>query len=111
MKDLAIVAVPLTKELKARQPDTHKIVWTDEMKQALDTLKQDLMDNVILQLPDPTKTYVLEVNSSDYSVGGVLSQHNDKEELRPVSLFSRKLQGEKGKDRLDGVSGRRRLTR
>ena len=56
-----------------------------------------MINNVVLQLPDPYKPYVLEVDSSDYAICGVLSQHNDLGELRPVSFFSRKLQEEQGK--------------
>ena len=50
-----------------------------------------------MDIPDPYKPYVLEVDSSDDAVGGVLSQHNAANELRPVAFFSRKLQGEDGK--------------
>ena len=59
--------------------------------------KSLLLKNVILDIPDPYKPYVLEVDSSDFAVGGVLSQHNEVSELRPVAFFSRKLQGHLGK--------------
>ena len=36
------------------------------MKNALEELKQYLMENGVVQLPDHAKTYVLELNSSDY---------------------------------------------
>ena len=97
MQNFARTAVPLTRVLKSRDPDDKKIVWTQEMRNSLETIKNDLINNVVLQLPDPYKAYVLEVDSSDYAIGGVLSQHNDLGELRPVSFFSRKLQGELGK--------------
>ena len=67
------------------------------MKVALENVKNDLLENVVLDLPNPYKPYVLEVDSSEFAVGGVLSQHNDLNELRPVAFFSRKLQGERGK--------------
>ena len=97
MKNFAQVAVPLTSQLKCKDPDSRKITWTDEMRIALRDIIKELKENVVLQLPDPYKPYVLELDSSDYAVGGVLSQHNGKGELRPVFFFSRKLQGERGK--------------
>jgi len=97
MKNFAEVAVPLTKQLKNRQKTNKKVIWNSDMVVALDRIKKDLIENVVLDLPNPNKSYVLEVDSSDFAVGGVLSQHNDIGELRPVSFFSRKLQGEKGK--------------
>jgi len=97
MKDFAKIAVPLTKQLKSRTPEDDKVVWDDEMRSALEQIKKLLLENVVLDIPDPYKPYVLEVDSSDYAVGGVLSQHNSVGELRPVAFFSRKLQGENGK--------------
>ena len=97
MENFARIAVPLSRQLKNRTPDDVKIIWDDEMRQALDRIKSLLLENVVLDIPDPYKPYVLEVDSSDYAVGGVLSQHNPAGELRPVAFFSRKLQGEDGK--------------
>jgi hypothetical protein len=97
MKDFAKIAEPLTRQLKNRAPDNTKIQWDDTMRESLTTIKQLMLDNVVLDIADPYKPYVLEVDSSDYAVGGVLSQHNSSNELRPVAFFSRKLQGEDGK--------------
>jgi len=97
MKDFAKLAVPLSRQLKGRAPDDVKVVWDDEMREALEKIKALLLENVVLDIPDPYKPYVLEVDSSDYAVGGVLSQQNDVGELRPVAFFSRKLQGDEGK--------------
>ena len=97
MKDFARLAVPLMAQLKNRCPEDTKIQWNVDMKQALEQIKKLLLENVVLDIPDPYKEYVLEVDSSDYAVGGVLSQENAQGELRPVAFFSRKLQGEQGK--------------
>ena len=67
------------------------------MRSALEQIKTLLLENVVLDIPDPYKPYVLEVDSSDYAVGGVLSQHNPAGELCPVAFFSRKFQGDLGK--------------
>ena len=68
-------------QLKTKTPDHRKIVWTPEMESALESIKKELLDNVVLDLPDPYKPFVLEVDSSDYAVGGVLNQHNPKGEF------------------------------
>ena len=56
-----------------------------------------MFEKEVLNIPDPYKPYVLELESSDYAVGGVLSQHDAAGQLRPVAFFSRKLQAENGK--------------
>ena len=76
MKDYAKVAVQLTRQLKSRPGDDIKVVWDEEMTHALEEIKRMLLENVVLDIPDPYNPYVLEVDSSDYAVGGVLSQHN-----------------------------------
>jgi hypothetical protein len=97
MKDFAKIAVPLSRQLKSRSVEDTRVAWDDDMVQALETIKKLMLENVVLDIPDPYKPYVLEVDSSDYAVGGVLSQHNLANELRPVAFFSRKLQGEDNK--------------
>ena len=91
MEDFARIAVPLSKQLKNRTSEDTKLVWHEDMRQALNQIKEILLKNVVLDIPEPYKPYVLDVDSSDYAVGGVLSQHNSAGELRPVAFFSRKL--------------------
>ena len=51
----------------------------------------------MLDIAYPYKPYVLEVDASDFAVGGVLSQEDSENNLRPVAFFSRKLEGSTGK--------------
>ena len=67
------------------------------MVESFNELKRRLLENVVLDIADPYKPYVLEVDASDYAVGGVLSQENPEGNLRPVAFFSRKLDGSPGK--------------
>ena len=96
VKNFADIAVPLTAQLKGREKN-RPIVWTDEMRTAFSELKRQLLDNVVLDIADPYRPYVLEVDASDYAVGGVLSQEDHQGSLRPVAFFSRKLEGSPGK--------------
>lgn len=66
------------------------------MRAAFEALKQALLENVVLDIADPSKPYVLEVDASDFAVGGVLSQLDAEGKERPVAFFSRKLQGSPG---------------
>ena len=67
------------------------------MFKAFDALRKALLENVVRNIADPTKGYILEVDASDYAVGGVLQQEDDQHRLRPVAFFSRKLEGSPGK--------------
>ena len=68
---------------------------------SFEKLKKALLENVVLNIADPTKPYVLEVDASDYAVGGVLQQEDASGDLRPVAFFSRKLQGSPGKGQVE----------
>ena len=100
MKYFAGIAVPLSKQLNNRTSEDTKLVWHEDMPQALNQIKELLLQNVVLYIPEPYKAYVLEVESSDYAVGDVRSQHNSAGEQRLVSFFSRQLQGKSAKVQL-----------
>ena len=75
IKDFAGIAVPLTNEMKGAL--ARKLVWTTTMVDAFERLKKELLENVVLDIADPNKPYVMETDASDYAVGGVLSQNNE----------------------------------
>jgi len=58
------------------------------------------VDNVVLDIADPTKPYILEVDASDFAIGGVLAQEDSEGKLRPVAFFSRMLEGKPGQGQL-----------
>jgi hypothetical protein len=68
MPDFARHAYPLTEQLKGCAKK--RIVWTDIMILGFDQIKKDLLSNVVLDIPDPSKSFVLESDASDYAVGG-----------------------------------------
>ena len=109
MKDFAKLASPLTEQLKGRLPTNKKVTWTDDMLKAFEALKTALLENVTLDIADPSKPFTLEVDASDYAVGGVLSQKDSDGQLRPVAFFSRKLEGSPGKGQM-GWSAREKET-
>jgi hypothetical protein len=64
--------------------------WGPEAQGAFEKLKAMFVAAPILAQFDPEKETVVEVDSSGWSVGGVLSQYGEKGELDPYAYFSRK---------------------
>ena len=67
------------------------------MLESFKALKTALLEYVLLDIADPTKPFTLEIDACDYAVGVVLSQEDKEGHTRPVTLFSRKLEGSPGK--------------
>jgi hypothetical protein len=87
VKNYSKIATPLTALLKKNA----KFVWSRAAQLAFDELKARLMSGPILQHFDHTKACVVEVDASDYALGGVCSQYDDEGLLHPVAFYSRKL--------------------
>ena len=64
--------------------------WNQESQRAFDAIKNEFLTDRILILPDVTKRFYLECDASDYALGVVLSQKNDKGALQPIGFYSRK---------------------
>ena len=64
--------------------------WDRECQHAFDTLKKALCNAPVLALPDPEAKYCLHVDASQYALGAVLSQMQDKAE-KVLGYFSCKL--------------------
>ena len=84
----AAIASPLTDATKNGAPA--KVVWSEAMQQAFDTLKNHLNAEPILQLPDWKKEFVVRTDASDSGVGAVLLQEVDGM-LKPITYISKKL--------------------
>jgi len=65
------------------------LAWDSECQHAFDTLKEKLFNAPVLALPDPEAKYCLHVDASQYALGAVLSQVQDKAE-KVVGFFSSK---------------------
>ena len=66
-------------------------VWSGCCQKSFDKLKGEFIKAPILRHFDPDKRCIVEVDSSDWACGGILSQYDDKEVLHPVAYFSNKL--------------------
>ena len=84
----ASIAAPLSDLTKRSCPT--RIVWTDKVNTAFETLKRSLCNAPILKLPDVERTFVLRTDASDTGIGAVLLQVHDGMYF-PVAYASKKL--------------------
>ena len=87
VKGYAKIVHPLTKLTKKDKP----FVWTNKCTQAIRKLKQIISSDPVLKRPDHDRLFTLECNASQYALGAVLSQRNDKGKLQPVGYYSKTL--------------------
>ena len=87
VENFSKMALPLTELLK----DITIFYWGAEQQKAFEILKQKLLEAPILITPDPNKPYMLQTDASNYAVGAVLSQMDDKKRDHPVAYISRTL--------------------
>ncbi|CAF1084389.1 unnamed protein product, partial [Brachionus calyciflorus] len=88
IRDFAKIAVPLH---KLNTVDT-KFDWTPECEIAFQSLRNLLISDKVLAIPDFNKTFKLETDARNYGIGAVLSQQHGKERLwKPVAYYSRSL--------------------
>ena len=86
--NFAVIAKPLYDTLK--KGASNNVIWNNTLETAFVTLKNALCKEPILQLPDPTKQFVLRTDASQDGVGAVLLQEQGGR-LFPVAYHSRKL--------------------
>ena len=96
----ALTGLESNKKKGDKSGKRHKIKWSEAMKHAFHQIKESLIQEAMLHIPDPAKPFFLDTDASDFAVGAVLSQHDKEGLLRPVAFFSRKLQGK-------GIQGQR----
>jgi RNase H-like domain found in reverse transcriptase len=64
-------------------------MWTLECRLAVDQLVKSVMTDPVLQQPNHTKPYTLEVDASQYANGVILYQPDNQGQLRPVGYYSK----------------------
>jgi len=66
--------------------------WTHEAEAAFKKLKERFTTAPILAHFDPTRPVIVETDASDFALGAVLSQRDEKGRLHLVAFHSRKFQ-------------------
>ena len=86
IKDFSKVTWPM---IDLTRKNTH-FLWSAECNSAFEQLKNAFVTAPILMKFDPDKQIVVETDASDYVTGGVMSQYDDTNTLRPVAYFSKR---------------------
>jgi len=87
IKDYSKITAPLTSLTRKEK----KWEWNDEQQTAFETLRTVMITEPILQHFDPEKPVTIETDASDYAIGAICSQPDEKGILHPVAYYSRKL--------------------
>jgi hypothetical protein len=69
----------------------NSFTWTQAAAQAFQTLKKAMCNTLVLALPDFTKTFVLECDTSGKGIGIVLMQEGQPLAFTNKQLFERNL--------------------
>jgi transposase InsO family protein/predicted aspartyl protease len=83
--DFAKIAAPLHK-LTGK---TAKWEWSEREEEAFVNLKSAMQITPVLMLYDPHKPVMVDCDSSNYALGGVLVQMDDEGNEKPVAFYSR----------------------
>ena len=86
IQNFSHTAKPLN-ELKGKK----KWEWKEEHQQAFDKLKDKITSQPVLSLPKREGKFRVEMNASEYAIGGVLSQEQE-EKWKPIVFLSRTMQ-------------------
>lgn len=88
VKGFSTIIAPIT---KLTQQQT-LFLWSSKAQEAFSKLKDFFTSAPVLQHPDPSLPFVLEVDASEIATGAILSQRlGSKAVLHPVVFFSRKM--------------------
>ncbi|CAM2726315.1 unnamed protein product [Rotaria socialis] len=67
-----------------------KFIWGEEEQNSFNKIKQILSSKLLLQYPDSSIPFIVQVDASNYGIGAVLMQNDGKGE-QPVAYMSQKL--------------------
>ena len=84
----ADIAHPLNNLTSEKVP----FAWTKDCDEAFETLKSKLSSDPVLHFPNLQEQCVVEVDASNFAVGGILTQKGEDGNLHPVAYFSTALQ-------------------
>ncbi len=85
VQDFSTIVYPLYALLKKDVTQT----WSDEAKEAFNTLKEKLLDFPILRGPNFSKVLILHTNWSALGIGAILGQFNEEGKEYVITYASR----------------------
>jgi RNase H-like domain found in reverse transcriptase/Reverse transcriptase (RNA-dependent DNA polymerase)/Integrase zinc binding domain len=68
-----------------------KFVWSEECQESFDQLKKQFTEEPVLMMPDHLKPFQIQVDSSLFATGGILTQIDTDEDRHPCAYLSKSL--------------------
>lgn len=68
-----------------------KFLWSPVVNTAFEQLKDVITSEPVLAMFDPNKPITIGTDTSDYAIGGQISQPDENGKLRLIAFFSEKL--------------------
>ena len=65
--------------------------WGEEQQKAFEEIKRLIMSEPVLHQPDQTKPFKVKVDMSNYAMGTVLMQRDEKNILHLIAFFSKSM--------------------
>ena len=87
LKHFSLYTTPLTNLLKKNK----KFIWGEKEEKAFDALKNLFTSKPVLKIFSPDKPCIMETDASDFAIGSILSQYDNKGTLHPIAYYNRKL--------------------
>ena len=84
---------------EARKGSNHPLHWTLQRDNAFENLKGEMLKLLALFVVNPDKPFVIRTDASDYAMGAVLEQTDEKGNHYPVGFWSRVLTSSQRKSR------------
>jgi RNase H-like domain found in reverse transcriptase len=66
-----------------------KFEWTMECQNAFDTMKKQFTEEPVLLMPDQSKPFQIESDTSKVATGAILTQLNSNRDQHPVAFMSK----------------------
>ena len=73
--NFSTLSAPINDLLKKKSTNT--LVWNDEQKKCFIDLKNSLLKDPILMLPDVSKPFIIRTDASHNGIGAVILQEHD----------------------------------
>ncbi len=88
IRNFSQVALPLTDLTSTKK----QFCWSSQAQTAFESLKSPFISAPILNTPDPSRQFIVEVDASEVGVGAILSQRSSSDErIHPCAFFSHRL--------------------
>ena len=87
IKNFSHLAHPLNDLLKK----DNKFIWSNECQESFDLLKKRFTEEPVLMMPDHTRPFQMQVDSSLFATGGILTQMDTNGDRHPCAYLSKSL--------------------